>query len=146
MWRLVLVVVVVGTLVALKSGYVPAVGQAEGWAMAYARGLAVAHRQALAMATANPSYVGTLSLPAGALYANMSVQACQDATTVATWLPVGTYSPETPIARALHKLTGRDPGAGLVQAGRVLAEPGRLILLPCSIPDGTPVIATVYKG
>jgi len=132
---------------AAYSGYSPTAARSgDGYALLYARGLAAGHSAAVMAATANPMITGPVVVPAGSLVPGITVGACKNPTVVATWLVPNTYPSDLPIAGRLMELTKEDPGAGTTSGGSVVAASGRFVSLPCAIPDGVPVMATVFRN
>lgn len=132
---------------AAYRGYSPTtVRSGDSHALLYARGLATSHSAAIAAATANPSGTGMVAIAAAAVMPGLTVSACKDGTVVATWLVPNTYPSDLPIAARLMELTDQDPGAGTTSNGTVAAASGRFISLPCTIPDGIPVMVTAFRN
>lgn len=135
------------TIAATLGGYSPTPTRSgDSWALMYARGLAIGHTYAVKVALDSPMSTGTVNIPAAGIVPGMSVSACKNTTVVASWLVPNSYPGELPIAAQLMSLAADDPGAGTALGGMVSAETGRFIPLPCTVPDGVPVMATAFRS
>ncbi len=137
---------VLATAAALNGHSPTPTRSGDGFALMYARGLALGHSYAITVALANAASTGAVTIPAAGTMPGISMSSCKSTTVVATWLVPDTFPAELPIAGQLMALTSQDPGAGTASSGMVSAEPGRLVSLPCTVPDGVPVMATAFRS
>lgn len=141
------IVAIALTIAATLNGYSPTPTRSgDSWALLYARGLAIGHTYAVKAALDSPMSTGTVNIPAAGIVPGLSISACKSTTVVASWLVPNSYPGELPIATQLMSLASDDPGAGTASGGMVAAQAGKFIPLPCTVPDGVPVMATAFRS
>jgi len=106
------------------------------------------HQAAVAYVLTNPSTGGVvtgLALPAG--WSASGIASCAKGQVVATYVTVPATVSKPAVAAAIARLWGGYPVAGQAAAG-TLVNPftGASLLLPCAIPDQTPVIVSQAGG
>lgn len=110
----------------------------------FAEGMLVHQRLTRQALQDDPSSTGTMAIIYPAPWSNTSYSSCTDGTNYATWMADGRINSGL-FLPVLRNLASEKYSVGISNSTTITTTNGNLVNLPCLVPVGLPVIATIVN-